>query len=58
VLSITCDNAAPNDVMVEHLGRSLPGFDGPLARTRCFAHVVNLVAKSLLQSFDPPKKKK
>ncbi|KAJ6614843.1 hypothetical protein B0H10DRAFT_2220936 [Mycena sp. CBHHK59/15] len=25
-------------------------------RTRCFAHIINLVAKSLLKMFDPPKK--
>ncbi|PBK65454.1 hypothetical protein ARMSODRAFT_866429, partial [Armillaria solidipes] len=59
VLSITCDNASNNNTMVEALGDSdtLPFFDGQASRTGCFAHIVNLVAKSLLRQFDPPKRK-
>lgn len=30
----------------------LPDFDGELTRVRCFAHVLNLVAKSLIRQFD------
>ncbi|KAF9010992.1 hypothetical protein BDZ89DRAFT_901787, partial [Hymenopellis radicata] len=52
ILSITSDNASPNDVMMERLVDALPNFGGPRARTRCFAHVINLVAKSLLRLFN------
>ncbi|GLB35657.1 hypothetical protein LshimejAT787_0212220 [Lyophyllum shimeji] len=57
VLSITCDNASPNDTMIDELADLLPYFPGAAHRTRCFAHIVNLVAKSLLRQFDVPKKK-
>ncbi|PBK68153.1 hypothetical protein ARMSODRAFT_841952, partial [Armillaria solidipes] len=54
VLSITCDNASNNDTMIEALGDSadVPSFSGQVSRTRCFAHIVNLMAKSLLKQFD------
>ncbi|KAK0467345.1 uncharacterized protein EV420DRAFT_1228573, partial [Desarmillaria tabescens] len=57
ILSITCNNASNNNTMVEALGDSdaLPSFNGQASCTHCFAHIVNLVAKSLLQQFDPPK---
>jgi len=42
--------------MVEELANILPGFPGESARTRCFAHIINLVAKSLLKQFDSPGK--
>ncbi|KAG6893928.1 hypothetical protein C0992_008143 [Termitomyces sp. T32_za158] len=58
VLSITCDNASCNDVMVEELAGLLPEFLGAPHQTRCFAHIINLVAKSLLKQFDTPKKKR
>ncbi|KAJ7268151.1 hypothetical protein B0H12DRAFT_1001243, partial [Mycena haematopus] len=54
--SITCDNASANDAMVHALQTRLPAFDANQDRTRCFDHIVNLVAKSLLKMFDPPKK--
>lgn len=43
--------------MIEELMDLLPDFPGALNRTRCFAHIINLVAKSLLRQFDVPKKK-
>ncbi|KAF9028133.1 hypothetical protein BDZ89DRAFT_904045, partial [Hymenopellis radicata] len=52
IIGITCDNAANNDVMMDKLGEDMEDFDGPRARARCFTHVVNLVAKSLLKLFD------
>ncbi|KAK6977237.1 ribonuclease H-like domain-containing protein [Favolaschia claudopus] len=55
-LSITADNASSNDTMMTHLETLLPSFSADLDRMRCFAHVINLVAKSLLKMFDPPKK--
>jgi hypothetical protein len=46
------DNASPNDVMVKDLAVLNPWFQGEASRVRCFNHVVNLVAKSLLKPFD------
>lgn len=52
MMGITCDNASNNDTMVEELKDLLPGFPGDNYRVRCFAHVLNLVAKSLIKHFD------
>lgn len=54
-MNITCDNASNNDTMIEHMGVLLPTFEGQFHRTRCFAHIVNLVAKSMLRQFDSKK---
>ncbi|RDX40980.1 hypothetical protein OH76DRAFT_1300621, partial [Lentinus brumalis] len=51
-MNVTCDNASNNDTMVEHLGTLVPAFQGDFHRTRCFAHIINLVVKSLLRQFD------
>jgi hypothetical protein len=51
ILSVTCDNASNNDTMLEELDDLLSGFSS-LNRTRCFAHILNLVAKALLKQFD------
>jgi hypothetical protein len=37
--------------MVTELGKMLTAYS-PVNRTRCFAHILNLVAKSLLKQFD------
>jgi len=42
--------------MVEHLSTLVESFPGAANQTRCFAHILNLVAKSILRSFDAPKK--
>jgi hypothetical protein len=42
--------------MAAALKQQLPSFSADKDRTRCFAHIINLVAKSLLKMFDPPKK--
>ncbi|KAK0437302.1 uncharacterized protein EV420DRAFT_1222563, partial [Desarmillaria tabescens] len=52
ILSITCDNASNNDTMIDVLAENIPAFPGEQHRTRCFAHVINLVAKSLLNQFE------
>ncbi|TFY61175.1 hypothetical protein EVG20_g7153 [Dentipellis fragilis] len=57
MLSVTCDNASANDVMTDELVELVDSFSGQVARMRCFAHVVNLVAKSLLCQFDVLKAK-
>lgn len=41
--------------MIASLDEDLPAFSS-LNRTRCFAHILNLVAKSLLRQFDVGKK--
>ncbi|TDL13591.1 hypothetical protein BD410DRAFT_698087, partial [Rickenella mellea] len=55
MLSITCDNASPNDKMVSVLADTITAFPGSANRTRCFAHILNLVAKSIIKLFDVPK---
>jgi hypothetical protein len=42
--------------MIDELVDLLPNFPGPANRCRCFLHVVNLVAKTLLKQFEVPKK--
>jgi hypothetical protein len=43
--------------MVIELSHLVENFLGEANRTQCFAHIINLVAKSLLKQFDVPKKK-
>lgn len=38
--------------MIDKLADTLPEFDGQKGRVRCFLHILNLVAKSLLRQFD------
>jgi hypothetical protein len=57
VLSITCDNASPNDTMIDKLSSMLEDFPGAANWTRCFSHILNLVAKCVMKQFDLPKAK-
>ncbi len=41
-------------VLLQHL---LDDFPGAANQTRCFAHIINLVVKSILRQFDVPKTK-
>jgi hypothetical protein len=45
-----------NDTMIEELSKLLRDFPGEANCTRCFLHIVNLVAKQLLKQFDVPRK--
>src|ERR1700736_3603074 len=54
ILGVTCDNASVNDAMIEKMDDSLEKFAGQSSRTRCFAHVINLVAKTAIHQFDTP----
>ncbi|KAF8718330.1 hypothetical protein AX14_011894 [Amanita brunnescens Koide BX004] len=54
VLAVTCDNAYNNNALIERLSEVVPSFGGQGARICCFAHVVNLVVKSILSQFDAP----
>jgi hypothetical protein len=51
-----CDNASNNDSMIKHLANLVPEFAGAPSQTRCFLHIINLVAKSLIRLFDMKKK--
>lgn len=42
--------------MVEHLPTLVENFPGAANQTRCFNHILNLSAKSILRQFDAPKK--
>lgn len=42
--------------MIEHLSTLIEYFPGAANQTRCFAHILNLVVKSVLSQFDTPKK--
>ncbi len=44
--------------MIDELATLLNDFPGSTNRTRCFAHILNLVVKSILQQFDVPKVKR
>lgn len=41
--------------MIRKLAELLDLFPGPDNQTRCFAHVLNLIAKSVIRQFDVPK---
>ncbi len=44
-----------NDTMLKELVSSLPEFCGAATQSRCFTHVINLVAKSILSQFNGQK---
>jgi len=44
--------------MIEHLAVLIKTFPRAPNQTRCFAHILNLVAKSVLRQFEAPKKGK
>ncbi|KAG1734376.1 uncharacterized protein EDB91DRAFT_1037205, partial [Suillus paluster] len=52
ILIVAADNASSNDTLVAELATILPKFGGETNWSRCFLHIVNLVAKSLLREFD------
>ena len=58
ILGVTTDNASNNDKMIEHLAVVIDTFPGAPNQTRCFAHILNLVAKSILRQFEGLKKDK
>ena len=41
--------------MVKHIANLVPNFPGPANQTRCFTHILNLVAKSIIRQFDVEK---
>ena len=57
LLSVTCDNVSVNDKMIEKMAETLTEFPGDANRTRCFDHIINLVAKTMTKCFDSPTKR-
>ena len=57
ILSVTCDNASNNDTMVTEMDKMLISFSA-VNCTQCFAHIINLVSKSLLHQSDMKKDNK
>lgn len=43
--------------MIRHLGELIDAFKGHESQTRCFAHILNLIAKSVIRQFDVPRAK-
>ncbi|CAE6461892.1 unnamed protein product, partial [Rhizoctonia solani] len=59
VRAICLDNASANDRLVDELSELLPGFLGKPSRTRCAAHVINLIVKAFTSHFaQPPTQKR
>jgi hypothetical protein len=58
ILGVTADNASNNDKMIEHLAVIIDTFPGAPNQTQCFAHILNLVAKTVFHQFEGPKKEK
>ncbi|KAG1791305.1 uncharacterized protein BJ212DRAFT_1293925, partial [Suillus subaureus] len=56
-LCVTCDNVSNNDAMIDELAVDIPDFGGQVMHTRCFLHMVNLVAKLVICKFDVLKRK-
>ena len=54
MLAITCDNVNNNNVLVDKLKKKILTFGGEASCIWCFAHVINLVAKSIITQFDLP----
>jgi hypothetical protein len=44
--------------MIDHMAEVIEGFPGEENCVRCFNHIINLVAKSLLRLFEVSKKKR
>ena len=43
--------------MIDHLATLVDTFPGAANQTRCFTHILNLVAKSVIRQFEAPKAK-
>ncbi|KAF8523880.1 hypothetical protein BU17DRAFT_43344, partial [Hysterangium stoloniferum] len=57
ILSMTCNNGSNNNAMIRELENMVPSFSGSTSHTHCFLHIINLVAKLLIQQFDVKRKK-
>ena len=50
------DNTFANNVMISELVNILTNSPGQANHTRCFTHIINLIAKSLMKLFEVKKK--
>ncbi|OJT08548.1 hypothetical protein TRAPUB_554 [Trametes pubescens] len=51
VLAVTVDNADNNTTMLKEMHTLVKELRGPMARVRCFGHVLNLVVKAIMSMF-------
>ncbi|KAG8705564.1 hypothetical protein FRC09_002881 [Ceratobasidium sp. 395] len=58
LLTVCMDNAGNNNTFTDALREHFPSFGGALARVRCAAHIVNLMAKAYLSVFFASTKQK
>lgn len=54
--AVTANNTTNNDMMVNCLAELVDGFPRELNCGRCFNHIINLCAKSVLRAFEASKK--
>ncbi|KAH9960734.1 hypothetical protein BJV74DRAFT_715565, partial [Russula compacta] len=52
ILSLICNNASNNDILVDNLANKVALFGGHATHVHCFMHVMNLVMKSVLVQSD------
>ena len=57
ILSVTCDNASLNNMMIDALAELVVMFPGATNQICCFTHILNLVVKVILCQFDMLKAK-
>ncbi|QRV82276.1 AC transposase [Ceratobasidium sp. AG-Ba] len=58
LVSVCLDNAKNNDTFTKSLSLLIGSFIGPESRTRCAAHVVNLIVKAFTDHFTTQKRRK
>ncbi|KAF9536658.1 hypothetical protein CPC08DRAFT_613204, partial [Agrocybe pediades] len=52
ILAVVCDNASNNDSMIDELKELIEEFPSNPNCSRCFTHILNLTAKSIIRRFD------
>jgi hypothetical protein len=57
MLALTLDSASNNDTLVATLREKVTAFAGAESQVRCFNHVLNLTAHTVVKQFDLPKSK-
>ncbi|CAE6473416.1 unnamed protein product [Rhizoctonia solani] len=58
LLTVCMDNASNNNTFTTELQKLFPSFGGPKFRSRCGAHITNLMAKAYLSIFSKPSTRK
>ncbi|KAI0076721.1 hypothetical protein K474DRAFT_1570699, partial [Panus rudis PR-1116 ss-1] len=52
ILAVTGDNATNNDAMIREMPLAIETFPGEANQVRCFDHIANLSAKTVMRQFD------